>query len=498
MRDQVRMNQKMKLIFSQSQTRESFTNSATSQFNDKNEHSLLRELIQNSLDAAHEAIPTEVNISHITVKHLEIPGLESFATALNAAHEFWAENDATMQIVPKIREALEKQDLNLLIIKDNGVGLNTNRMNDILHDGASRKDPDAAGSYGNGHLTTFKFSDLLYILYIGVSEDDGVLVSGHTILASHQSSEGPKGKDGFLVERILDDIDNGFDFIGEKNFKSQFITDLKSEILTETGTGTGTAVIITAFDDSSSNIDIEFLEKIKRISAVHFFPSIVDKKLKITYRDFDSQEHSIDTMNIANILQSFSDEKRSQGLRGGPRGDRTYDAFLTYAPANRVVVGTSLGDVECYLRTREITRFNINLYRKGMWISQRIKGLEERHFFDYEAFDLIIDVKHEKNPDLHALVRACEGSLHMHLEQRAGREEEWESLQRFWGEFRDNLKGYLVKQSYEDFTPEDFAPFDVPESEHSDNQGRTPIERWDPYRPPPPDDDPEPEPPPGR
>jgi len=466
----------MDLVFTKSQTRETFTNSSTSQFNDKNEHALLRELIQNSLDAARPDTPALINISHLTVTRNEVPGLDSLGSALKKAEEFNRDFSNTKQIVTGIDKALNSDEIDLLIIRDNGVGLNIDRMNDILHDGASRKDPGSVGSYGNGHFTTFKFSDLLYVLYLGVSNNDGVLVSGHTILASHESEDGLRGKDGFLTRQILDDRENGFEFFDEADFNSEFISNLIAEI--KGGSGSGSCVVITAFSHTSSNMDLELKERIERISGIHFFPSILDGKLSITYKDLDDDETRIDQASIPLILNSFSQEAQSRGLRGGPRGDKTYEAFLTYTSENRIAVPTSLGEVECYLRTNKISRHNINLFRKGMWISQKIKGLEERYFDGFEAFDLVINIEYENNPELHDLIQASEGSLHMHLESRNGHEDKWRELCSFWKEFREALKHFLTEQSYKDFSPPDFALVDISDNEHADNQGNVPVEKW--------------------
>ena len=75
----------MHLVFTKSQAQESFTNSSTSQFNDKNEHALFRELIQNALDAAQPNASAEVKISHHTVNTYEMPGLDD-------PRDFWTFN----------------------------------------------------------------------------------------------------------------------------------------------------------------------------------------------------------------------------------------------------------------------------------------------------------------------------------------------------------------------------------------------------------------------
>lgn len=269
----------MNLIFSRSQTRESFTNSSTAQFDDKNEHALLRELIQNSLDAARPDTPAAIDIFHLNVNRDEVPCLKDLEDTLKLAEYFNENYPATKRIVPAIESALKSDKIDLLVFKDNGCGVNIDRMNDILHDGSSRKDPGSAGSYGNGHFTTFKFSELLYVLYLGVSEDSGVLITGHTILASHKSEGELRGKDGFIAKNILDDKENGFEFFEDIDFNSPFISDLIKEMKQENGTGS--CVVITAFNSESSNMDLELSEKIKRISSIHFFPSIAEPTLLI-------------------------------------------------------------------------------------------------------------------------------------------------------------------------------------------------------------------------
>ena len=63
-----------------------------------------------------------------------------------AAVEYHEKYPRAPNLTAKIREALDQDKLNLLIIQDNDRGLNIDRMNNILHDGACRKDQEPAGS----------------------------------------------------------------------------------------------------------------------------------------------------------------------------------------------------------------------------------------------------------------------------------------------------------------------------------------------------------------
>ena len=470
----------MKLVFSDSQTPESFTVSSLSQFNDRNQHALIRELIQNSLDASRDGVPAEICMSSETVNRSDIPCLQDLESALDASMKEWQDNPQTDKIGSKIKERFKNTKVDLLIIRDNGNGLNSKRMNDILCDGASRKDSGSAGSYGNGHMVTFKFSGFLYVLYVGVSEDDKPLISGHTILASHRDEQNiRKGKDGYLVEKIEDSEDSHFKFYNANDIKSKFIQRILSEIQDETGYGS--AVVITDFE---LNNEDDFARQIQRLTSLHFFPAILDNELSVSY-SYDGFTEKVNAENVGNILKQFSEEKKSKDCLGGPRGNRTYQAYLTYSNEHRLSISTSLGNIICYLRCSGIANKNINLFRKGMWISQKINELDDRYFDKYEAFDLLINVKYEDNKELYDLIKASEGSLHMHLEKRHGHEDQWDELKAFWGEFREQLKAHLNEKSFEEFTPDDFAMIDFSPDDPPDSQG---SEKWVRRRPKPPPD----------
>ena len=462
----------MSLVFSKSQDRKAFRHNSGSQHNDKNGHKLFRELIQNSLDAAQRRLPAEVVITQRRIPKEQIPGLEEIDSAVDAANEFWANYPETQIVVPKIKQALSQKDFDILIFRDNGVGLNKDRMNDILFDGASRKKPGSAGSYGNGHFSTFNFSRIFYVLYIGVSEE-GTLFSGQTRLASHKVPNGFNSENGYLVKEILDDVDNGFNFFDGDEIQSDIMRQTCSEIKQEANYGS--AVIITAFDiDNDENL----VTKIKRYSSLHFFPAIFDDELIVHYLSENGTEVSINSDNMKDVLSKFSDERQSKGLPRGPSGEKTYQAFITYSRGKKVSVETTLGNVDCFLRTSEVSGQNINLFRKGMWISQKITGLESRYFSEFSPFDLVINVKYQNNPRLHDLIRSSEGSLHMHLERRNGHENDWDKLKQFWSDFREALKIHLTKVNYNEFSPDDFALIDVGDDTHPDNQANSSVQKW--------------------
>ena len=174
-----------------------FTPAGVSAFSDLRPAAVVRELIQNSLDAAlieaNEKC-AKVRFRKFTCKTTEIPGIESYRKAFRQAIEaqtLLGKREMPTQarlVVERIQSALDKRTQAVLSVTDNGVGLNEYRMSALLSDGVSAKSGTAAGTYGNGHTVAIPVSNLRYILYGSVTEGDTTLASGHAVLASHSQS----------------------------------------------------------------------------------------------------------------------------------------------------------------------------------------------------------------------------------------------------------------------------------------------------------------------
>ena len=150
----------------------------------------MRELIQNSLDAAQDAQEpkTVVRFSTATARTRDIPGIESYRSAFwKAVERRTKENgpsDQEKMIVDAIRDALDRDEQDILIVSDNGIGLDEERMYALLSDGVHHKGEHAVGAFGVGHMSVFPLSDLRYVLYGGIC-DGRWIASGHAVLASH-------------------------------------------------------------------------------------------------------------------------------------------------------------------------------------------------------------------------------------------------------------------------------------------------------------------------
>lgn len=230
------------------------SNMSMSLARDKEAPAIVREILQNSLDAAvhaeRECARVEFSLEDVSVK--DIPGIKEYREAVNGVASFCAHSDwpaSSKAFVSGVLDRLDEEKLPVLFVSDNGVGLNEGRMNAMLSDGIPNKKNDkATGSHGNGHFTTFNLSGLRYLLYGGVSKEDNKLMSGHAILGTHEGKthEGKKstcGKDGYFVTKVTHELYDPFIYPREDRDIPSVVFDKLRTIEDEHGTGALLAVL---------------------------------------------------------------------------------------------------------------------------------------------------------------------------------------------------------------------------------------------------------------
>ena len=153
-----------------------FTSVGVATFDNLRPAAVVRELIQNALDAARKAEvrPAIVRFRLTETLRNNIPGIDRYEGALQKAIETQRDMaggelaEQARLVVERIGAALSEDYLTVLTVLDNGIGLNEQRMNALLSDGVSLKESNATGTYGNGHHTAIPASDLRYVLYGGL------------------------------------------------------------------------------------------------------------------------------------------------------------------------------------------------------------------------------------------------------------------------------------------------------------------------------------------
>ena len=185
------------LLFLESSDSDSFTASGLSTYRDLRPFVIVREIIQNSLDAVQGTGINKATIrfSLRTIKASEIPGIKAYRAAFRKAIERRQDEshqgslgDQEQMVIDRIQEALKRRQQNCLIVEDNGVGFNQLSMDHVLSDGTSYKGDGSGGAFGVGHLTVFPASDLRYVFYGGINSGKWI-ASGQAILASHYKNE---------------------------------------------------------------------------------------------------------------------------------------------------------------------------------------------------------------------------------------------------------------------------------------------------------------------
>lgn len=177
-----------KLIFPEEQTSDGFATNQTSLHSRGNAEPVIRELLQNCLDARRpdlDSVDVVFTVDKVSIK--DIPAWNDYIDAFEAAriqrrkYNQLSPND--VKICERIDNAKQDGKITVLFCRDNGIGIDENKMNRLLSEGNTNKSDAGAGSVGLGHLTAFTASDLRYIVYGGKTES-GFIGSGRAILAA--------------------------------------------------------------------------------------------------------------------------------------------------------------------------------------------------------------------------------------------------------------------------------------------------------------------------
>ena len=409
-----------------------FTPGNVTSFQDVNPTAIVRELLQNSLDAVRCTGRKTAHVRfELTGEHsLEnIPGIDSYRRALKQAVKSHRERhngqlpDQAQSIVSVITGCLKDKKCKTLYVLDDGVGLNPKRMRALLGDGISDKDSKSTGAVGNGHLTALPASDLRYVLYGGLYEKAKMICAGHAILASHEDDDSKKcmGKDGYFVSKLRpDDFHNKYIFPKDDGIP-EYIRGRLNWIYSNWETRTGTVVAIPAFNNFRNGKKKSLWQTVSQAAACNFFPAFADNELEIEVSE-NGKNNTLNHRNIMDILESVKDEQRTRTKFLS--GSRAYSAFETIKTGDSISVDTGSGNVSMkVLQSEGVShtgkgQTRIDLCRNNMWITSQLPGLDgNKHFNNLQTFHCVILLKAEDG-DIHRLVRNAEGSLHNELKAR--------------------------------------------------------------------------------
>ena len=427
---------------------------ALPEIGDAHPEPIVRELLQNSLDAAAEA-GCRTAEAHFTIGAAPLdglPGIEAYREHFGAAaaeREGDALSPAERTAIRRIRAALDSGWTELLFCRDNGVGLDPVRMTGVITEIGSRK-ASGAGSYGVGHFTAFAASDLRYVLYAGRYRDGGALrtaVGGHAILASR--SDRRRGADGFWLRAgQISLLDGGAD-------RDRYPAAPPSLLADELGRigDSGSVVCIAGFNDFVED-GAETARSILRAAATHFLAAVWRDGMTVYVRDRDGSASVADRAALRSILEAGRHNTRAaSGWLSGEKAWRAWEA-LEYGEQ----ISLAGADVRVRLLEDGDPRRDsrVHVFRNGMWITHDVPLLRTGQFSDRRTFDAVVLLD---GGELHGLVRAAEGHEHRGIDpKRLVGKDERGRLSALLREIRDGLREHAGGiDRTKSFVPHDFA-----------------------------------------
>ena len=265
---------------------------SSSHFNEAPIRNLVREVIQNSLDARYDGLaePVRVAFTEIRIKKSLIGGseLENHVRACRDRAE--AENRSTIaESYQRALDALGEPEIRCLKIEDTGTtGLRDKLWDSLVtQEGAVNKFGNiSGGAYGIGKNAVLNVSDLNTVFYSTryIGRDDGIKgrvrgridkIQGKATLMTHFD---PNGSDEKLQHIGFYTDENGGPLTGARSIPKVFR-------LGDTGTG----VFIMGFNPRSD----DWTTEVARAAADNYFYAIHNKNLVVSIHAIDSDPINI-------------------------------------------------------------------------------------------------------------------------------------------------------------------------------------------------------------
>lgn len=434
-----------------------FTPTSVSGFHDIKPEAVVRELVQNSSDAAGEN-QAVIRFSLTEMPLRDIPGIKDYRKALREAAESQAKlnrgnlPDQAKSVIDRMTACLAQDKVEMLCVTDNGMGLDSKSLTSLLSDGLSyQKGAESTGAFGNGHMVAIPTSDLRYVLYGGVVDSGRMLCSGHAMLASR---EGPKGvtlsNNGYLVEGFKKDFFDPYVFIsGRKNIPSPIIHVLE-QIRKEWKHGS--AVIIPGFNRflPRERDEFDLWSIVSRAAATNFFCAVERGELVVETVDRSSGTKRLDKDNIKRVLEEHKGQLRAR--RPFLSGSNAYSAYsaLEQEPLS---VRTSGGMVKIHLLSPITGKTRIDVCRNGMWITDDVPSYYGK-FTDHQPFQCLVCV--DGSSEIHSLVRKSEGPLHTEISfKRLQNREEQKKLRQCLDVIREVIGEKVPAHEQDHYSPDD-------------------------------------------
>ena len=461
------------LQFGYSTDRTGFTPAGIAAFSNLRPAAVVRELLQNSLDAA--LIEAREPCAHVRFERStctleEIPGIESYRTAFRRALEEQSPSGSARPVVERIARTLEGESHDVLWVIDNGVGLDGKRMSALLSDGVSAKGGGASGTFGNGHSVVVPASNLRYVMYGGLTANGQSYGSGQAVLASHRDEADQRSRSGrgvYLESFEPVSVDVPFT-LAQGDAIPPMVAAAVDWIRDEHGHGA--AVIIPAFNNFEHEQSLQ--EAVFRAAAFNFFQAIHEGGLVVEVVD-PQGGGLLDAATLPQVLAPYRDELRPGRTGAFLSGRKANEAYEALVDGETHEVATSQGNVAVRLLRRESGRRSVGLCRNGMWITEELPMFRNA-FADRQPFQGLILLSSDQEDPFFELIREAETPLHDKLAPKQMAPNRRKALRQALGEIRDAVAELVPVSSEDVYSPPDILALQFSEVEGQGRGGRQP------------------------
>ena len=380
------------------------------------EEVVVRELLQNALDASLNTGPVAVEFRHESIPTQQLPLIKDYMTAFNAARAHRrakVDSPAERQAIDRIRGCLRStnQETKVLACLDRGRGIDTTALRSLYNTGDTTKST-GRGSVGLGHLTAFAASDLRYVLYAGRTTAGQETFGGHAILATSSIDGEQRDAHGYI--RGADERH------GSPASQARGSCDIPALVrgwLPAASSGSVAAIL--GYGPTVRTGSGRLEKSLLAAAAKSFVVAIHQGGLTVDCRVDGTIKASLNKETLAAALMPTRDQQRRR-LRLGVLGREAWAAYETLQTGKILPVGEELDGVSIWVRDLAAgERTLVCVFREGMWITSHAPQLQNTHFANLAPFCAVVNVEDPSagadENSICALVREAEGETHSQI-----------------------------------------------------------------------------------
>ena len=375
---------------------------------------IIRELLQNALDAAAGDGSVQVIFRQERMPTANLPCIDEYKQAFGEARTYrqvyGSESPAERQAIDRISSCLQAPTVSVLVCTDHGAGIGEKDLRSLYNTGDTTK-RTGRGSVGLGHLTAFAASDLRYVLYVGRQESGRITFGGHAILATSRGGDGSgPQQDAHGYIRGSEEI---ADTPASEASGASVAPTLVDRWLPEGGSS-GSAVAILGYGSDEKG---DLGDNILSAAAKNFVVAVHLDALIVTVRTEKGRELVLGSDNLGDVLASKREQQRLR-RRLGVRGREAWSAYETLTSGTPLEVDNLPGVSIWFRELPAGERTLVCFFREGMWITSDANHLKNTDFEDSAPFTAVVNVDEpegEGTESVCSLVREAEGETHSQI-----------------------------------------------------------------------------------